>query len=119
METIDFFHIWVYNVYVGLCFNYNMKGGENEMGLPTAELDAFNAKCIERISYSRNGDGFTAVAKMDGREVEVRLPLSPDSLRYIFDRRTVADGLVEILSRMGRIKFSQSQEGSQIIWIRV
>ena len=89
------------------------------MAMPMAELDVFNIKHIQRIRYSRNGDNFTVVARVDDQDVVVRLPFGPDILINHHDRRTVADGLKDILSVATGIKFSEVHEGDQIILVRV
>lgn len=89
------------------------------MGLPVVELDAFNAKHIQRISYSRNGNGFMVVAKVDGREMQVRIPSSPDIVISRFERRTAADRLTETLAKALGIKFSEACEDGEVVWIRI
>jgi len=89
------------------------------MAMPVVALDVFNIKCIQRIGYSRNGDNFRVVARVNDQEVVVRLPFGPDILINHHDRRTVADGLKDILSVVTGIKLSEIQDGDLVVWMRV
>ena len=89
------------------------------MAMPVVALDVFNIKHIQRISYSRNGDNFRVVARVNDQEVVVRLPFGPDILINHHDRRTVADGLKDILSVVTGIKLSEIQDGDLVVWMRV
>ena len=89
------------------------------MAMPVVALDVFNIKHIQRISYSRNGDNFTVVARVDDQDVVVRLPFGPDILINHHDRRTVADGLKDILSVATGIKFSEVHEDDIVVHVRI
>ena len=89
------------------------------MAMPIVSLDRFNSERIQRISYSRNGDNFTVVARVDDQEVKIQLPFSPDVLTRGFERRTAADGLVKTLSAARGIKFSEVHEDDIVVHVRI
>jgi len=103
---------------LGFYYIIKKKGGE-VMAMPVVALDVFNIKHIQRISYSRNGDNFTVVARVDDQEVKIQLPLSPDVLTRGFERRTAADGLVKTLSAARGIKFSEVHEDDIVVHVRI